>query len=105
MEGKLSLPHSPSWSSCWGNNSVCEVLPFPFSQPQGKEILTSGAPAIAIGHIQGQAAETGEETPLNITPPPNTHTLLVWMGVKSEQEVEALASLRIQQDWGGGEGY
>lgn len=24
------------------------------------------------------------------------------MGVKSEQEVEALASLRIQQDWGGG---
>ena len=80
------------------------MLPFPFSQPQGKEILTSGAPAIAIGHIQGQAAETGEETPLNITPPPNTHTLLVWMGVKSEQEVEALASLRIQQDWGGGKG-
>ena len=106
MEGKLSLPHSPSWSSCLGNTSImCEVLPFPFTQPQGKQILTSGAPAIARGHIHSQAAETGEETPLNINirPPPSpptplTHTLLVWMGVKSDQEVEALASLRIQQD-------
>ena len=76
MEGKLSLPHSPSWSSCLGNTSVmCEVLPFSFTQPQGKQILTSGAPAIARGHTHGQAAETGEETPLNInTPPPTTHT-------------------------------
>ena len=63
MEGKLSLPHSPSWSSCLGNTSVmCEVLPFSFTQPQGKQILTSGAPAIARGHTHGQAAETGEKT-------------------------------------------
>ena len=106
MEGKLSLPHSPSWSSCLGNTSVmCEVLPFSFTQPQGKQILTSGAPAIARGHTHGQAAETGEKTPLNInTLPPtthththtptntHTHTLLVWMGVNSDQEVEALGA-------------
>ena len=79
MEGKLSLPHSPSWSSCLGNTSImCEVLPFPLTQPQGKQILTSGAPAIARGHIHSQAAETGEETPLNINicppHPPHTHS-------------------------------
>ena len=100
MEGKLSLPHSPSWSNCLGNTSImCEVLPFPFTQPQGKQILTSGAPAIARGHIHSQE-RLGRRHLWISTPPPHTHTLthtlLVWMGVKSDQEVEVLASLRIQ---------
>lgn len=44
--------------------------------------------------------DTSEYQHLPPAPAPHTltHTLLVWMGVKRDQEVEALASLRIQQD-------
>lgn len=57
--------------------------------PKRKQILTSGAPAIARGHTHGQAAETGRDTseyqhpapPTTHTPHTHTPTLLVWMGL------------------------
>ena len=44
VEGKLSLLYSPNCSCYFGNTSkMCVVLPLPFSQPQGKQILIPGA--------------------------------------------------------------
>ena len=41
--GKLSLLYSPNCTCYLGNTSkICVVLPLPFSQPQGKQILIPG---------------------------------------------------------------
>ena len=71
MEGKLSLPHSPDWSSCLGNTSkMCRAVATPFlPTPRKTQIFTSGAPARAKGLTHCQAAGTQEETPLNLNPP------------------------------------
>ena len=64
---------------------MCAVLPLPFSQLWGKQILIPGA----TGHSQRPYQGNKDGTPLNLSLPTG-------MGVKSGQEVETLAFHRTQ---------